>query len=165
MKSREVPTKNFAKYWLAKSDAAAFDLAQTALSLSSKLRTEIAGQMRIAPALQAAEIAVLLLTAAESAWGKGMSDRIVNGIVGHAQLDSMNLAKVYLLVHRALYLLPETAWAANRLNARQDLLAELRKRGYGIQPGMPVHSTREEIVEQEWLRKLRETRAPAVPGK
>ena len=164
-KLREVPNKNFPKYWLAMSDAGAFNLAQSALALASKLRTDIAGQTRIAPAIPAADIAVLLLSAANGAWGKGMSDRIVKEIAGPAQLDSLNLAKIHLLVHRVMNLLPETAWAANRLNARQELLAELRKRGYGLQPAMPARGIKEEIAEQEWLRKLRETRSSASPIK
>lgn len=165
MKSREVPNKNFPQFWLATSDASAFNLAQSALALSSDLRTKIAGRTRIAPAIPAADIAVLLLSAADGAWGKGMSDRIVKEIVGPAPLDSMNFAKVHLLVHSAINLLPETAWPANRMNAKYELLAELRKRGYGLQPAMPVHSIKEEIVEQEWLRKLHEKRAPARPKK
>ncbi|MEN3292516.1 MAG: hypothetical protein V7642_1769 [Burkholderiales bacterium] len=165
MKSREVPNRNFPKYWLAMSDAVAFNLVQTALAFSSTLRTEIAEQARIAPALHAAEIAVLLLSAAEGAWGKGKADNIVKQIVGPAALDSASMSKVYLLVHRAMSLLPETAWAADRLNARRDLLNELRQKGYALQPALPAHSLKEEIAEQEWLRTVRETRKSDIPGK
>jgi hypothetical protein len=165
MKSREVPNRNFPQYWLAMSDAAAFNLVQTALAFSSKLRTQIAEQVRIAPALHAAEIAVLLLSAAEGAWGKGKADNIVKQIVGPATLDPLSMAKVYLLVHRALSLLPETAWAADRMNARRDLLNELRQKGHSVQPALPVHSLKEEVAEQQWLRAVRETRKSEIPKK
>lgn len=165
MKSREVPRRNLPQYWLARSDAKAFDLAQTALVFSSKLRTEIAEQARIAPALHAAEIAVLLLSAAEGAWGKGMADRIVKEIVGAAKLDNLSMAKVYLLVHHVLKQLPETAWAENRLSARRDLLEDLKQRGHSLQPSLPAHSLKEERAEQEWLREIRETDTSTPPEK
>jgi hypothetical protein len=165
MKSSEVTSRNLPKYWLDRSDARAFDVAQTSLALSSVLRTEIAGQARIAPALHAAEIAVLLLSAAEGAWGRGMADRIVKEIIGAAQLDGLSKAKVYLLVHQAMNLLPETAWAENMLNARRDLLQELRQKGKVLQSAMPANSLKEERVEQEWLREVRETRKSAPSEK
>jgi hypothetical protein len=160
-----VPNRNLSKYWVARSDAKAFDLAQTALAFSSKLRTAIAEQAKIAPALHAAEIAVLLLSAAESAWGKGMADRIVKDIVGAAKLDSLSMAKVYLLVHHVMKHLPETAWAENRLNARRELIEELRQKGHGLQPTMPLHSLKEERTEQEWLRDIRKTGTSAPSEK
>jgi hypothetical protein len=157
MKERGVPSRNFPKFWLTMSDAAAFNLAQTALALAGDLRTAIAEQAHIAPALHAAEIAVLMLSASEGAWGKGKGEHIVKEVVGKAELDALSMGKVYLLVYRAISLLPETAWAANRLNARRDLLDELRQKGQHLQPILPVHELKEELAEQEWLRMLRET--------
>lgn len=154
MKLREVPNRNLPKLWLIMSDSAAFKLAESALALASQLRTDIANQTRIAPAIPAADIAVLMLSAANGAWGKGMSDRITKEVVGPAQINSLNLAKIHLLVHRSMDLLPDTAWAANRLNAKYELLAELRKKGYGLQPAMPTHPIKEERVEQKWLSQL-----------
>ena len=165
MKSRGIKNRNFPKYWLAMSDAMVFNVAQTTLALSRRLRMEIAEQVQIAPALHATEITVLLLSAAENAWGKGWADYIVNEIVGPTALDNPNLAKVYLLVYRTMNLVPETAWAALRLNARRDLLEEIRQKGLGLQPMVPSHSLQEEITEQAWLRTLRETDKSEIPKK
>lgn len=165
MKSHEVPNRNFPKYWLAMSDATAFNLAQTAVALCITLRTEIAEKVQIAPALHGAEIAVLLLSAADGAWGKGKADSIVKEIIGPVVLDSSSMSKVYLLVHHTMSLLPETAWAENRISARRDLLDELKQRGYNLQSALPVHSLKEEIAEQEWLRAAREMQKSAIPKK
>lgn len=165
MKSREVPSRNLPQYWLARSDAKAFDLAQTAIAFSNKLRTAIAEQVRIVPVLHAAEIALLLLSAAEGAWGKGMADRIVKKIVGAEKLDNLSMAKVYLLVHHVMKQLPETAWAENRLNARRDLIEELKEKGHSLQPALPAHSLKEEKAEQEWLREIRKTDTSTPPEK
>lgn len=165
MKPRDVPNRNFANYWLAMSDAAAFNLAQTALALATRLRTDIAAHVQIAAALPASEIAVLMLTAADAAWGKAMSERLVKEIVGSEELDKPRLAKVYFLVCQAMKQLPESAWDARRLSARQDLLSELGKRGYGLLPALPRNSIKEEIMEKEWIRQLRETRASMAQGK
>lgn len=165
MKSREVPRRNFAEYVQALSDARAFELARTVFEFSRELRTKIAAQVRIDPALHASEIAVLLLSAAEGAWGKGMAEGIVKKIVGTAQLDNLSMSTVYLQVGHVMDLLPETAWAENRLGAQRDLLAELRQKGHDLQPTLPAQPVKEERAEQEWLRDVREKSKPAATEK
>jgi hypothetical protein len=162
MKPREVPYRNFPKYWLAMSDAAAFTLVQTVLGFAIELRRDIAEHLHVAPNIHAAEIAVLLLSAAEGGWGKGKGVSMVKEIVDPASLDEMRLAKLYLMVHRTLSRLPTTAWPSDRLGARRELLDELREKGRGLQSAMPSHRLKAEEKEQQWLQTARELPKPTT---
>jgi hypothetical protein len=162
MKEREVPSRNFPSYWLAMSDASAFTIVQSVLAFALDLRRDIAEHVQVVSRLHAAEIAVLLLSAAEGGWGKGKASALVVEIVDVTALSELKAANVYFLVHHALNRLPLTAWPAERLSARQELLDELRAKGHGLHAGMPAHSLKEEERERQWLRAVKAMREPVA---
>lgn len=155
MKSREVTSRNLPRYWLAMSDAAAFTLVQSVLAFCTELCRDIATQVEVAPKMHAAEIAELLLSAADNGWSKSKARSMISDIVDDRDLEPEKMAKLCLLLHALVKRLPPTAWPADKRQARREFLDELRQ--LALQDGVaPSHISRAERREQELYRSARE---------
>ncbi|WP_081768921.1 hypothetical protein [Herbaspirillum sp. RV1423] len=154
---RRNPLRSIGRYWLTMSDASAFMLVKSCVSIAETLRSELSDKARIHVKISGPELAVILLTAAESGWGKGKANQLVLQISEMKNPDATQRARVFNLVRDAMAQLPLTLWSQEKLPARRELLEELTRQLQGIYGDLPMLPNREEIREQEWRAAIMET--------
>jgi hypothetical protein len=147
---RKNPLRSMGRYWLTMADSAAFTLVSTAIGVANELRQELADQAALPTRQNAADLAVVLLTAAESGWGKGKAAQLVSQIVDMGGPAQAVRGKVFLLVRNAMAKLPLVLWAQDKHGARRELIEELTRQLNFFQVEMTTHPSREEMREREW---------------
>lgn len=158
---RKNPLRSLGRYWLTMADSSAFMLVSTAIGVADELRRELADQTGLATRQRSAELAVVLLTAAESGWGKGKAAQLVSQIVemnGPAQAVK---GRIYLLVRNALAKLPLVLWAQDKHGARRELIEELTRQMNHFQAEMITNPSREELRERQWREAVEAMRRGA----
>lgn len=147
---RKNPLRSMGRYWLTMADSSAFTLVTTAISVAEELRQELADQAALPTRQGSAELAVVLLTAAESGWGKGKATQLVSQIVEMGGPAQAVKGRIYLLVRNAMAKLPLVLWAQDKHTARRELIEELTRQLNHFQVEMTTHPSREETREREW---------------
>ncbi len=142
------------RYWLTMSDASAFTLVTSSVAIADSLRRELSDQAKVYVKVTPPELAVILLTAAESGWGKGKANQLVAQISEMKNADAGQRARVFKLVRDAFAQLPLTLWSQDKLAARRELLEEMTRQLHNLQGNLPSLPTREEVREQEWRQTL-----------
>lgn len=138
------------RYWLAMADSSAFTLVSTAIAVAEELRQELADQAGLSTRQGSADLAVLLLTAAESGWGKSKATQLVSQIVEMGGPAQAVKGRIYLLVRSAMAKLPLVLWAHDKHGARRELIEELTRQLNHFQVEMTTHPSREELRERQW---------------
>lgn len=147
---RNNPLRSMGRYWLTMADSSAFTLVRSAVWAAESLRNDLADQARLATRQSSAELAVVLLTAAESGWGKGKATQLVGQIVDLSGPAQHLRGRVYLLVRDTMARLPLVLWPQEKQAARRDLLEELTRQLNQYQIEMTAHPSREELRERLW---------------
>ena len=147
---RKNPLRSIGRYWLTMADSSAFTLVRSAIGTAEDLRQELAAQVNLPTRQDSAELAVVLLTATESGWGKGKAAQLVAQIVDLSGPAQAARGKVYLIVRDAMAKLPLTLWPQEKQAARRELLEELTRQLNQFQAEMSAHPSREELREQAW---------------
>ncbi|WP_296555948.1 hypothetical protein [Pigmentiphaga sp.] len=144
------PSRSMGRYWLMMADSAAFTLVRSSIGVAEELRNDLAEQTGLPVRLDSVELAVLLLTAAESGWGKGKASQLVGQILDLAGVAQSLRSRAYLLVRDTMAKLPLVLWQQEKLAARRDLLDELTRMLNQYQLDLTVHPSRAELREQDW---------------
>lgn len=160
MKGRELPQRNLGRYWLTMSDAAVFTSIQTIYVLAEKLRNDLADKTGVLAKRKAAELGLILASAAEGAWGRGKAGQLVAQIVDLEDLDPARTARVYALIGAAMSALPLTLWPQEKQSVRRELLDELNKHMVRAQIDVPRQQSKIEAREKEWRATLASMREP-----
>jgi len=147
---RNNPTRSMGRYWLTMADSAAFTLVSTAIAVAEELRQELADQTSLPTRQPGAELAVVLLTAAESGWGKGKAAQLVAQIVDMNSRTQEHKGTIYLLIRNAMAKLPLVLWAQDKHGARRELIEELTRQLNHFQIEMTTHPSREQLRERAW---------------
>lgn len=150
MKGRELPQRNMGRYWLTMSDAAVFTSIQSIFSIAEALRRDLADKAGILSAHHPADIGLVLVTAAESGWGKGKTSQLVSQIVDLQGVAPAAAAKVHSLIAAAITKLPMTLWSSDKYPARRELLDELQKHVSRAHIDIPRQQSKIAEREQEW---------------
>lgn len=147
---RKNPQRSLGRYWLTMSDASAFTLVRSSVSIAEELRRDLSDKEKILVKQGPAELAVLLLTAAEAGWGKGKASHLIAQMVELKKMPNAQKARIIALVREAMAQLPLILWPQDKLQARRELLEELTRQVNHLQLDGPASPTRDEIREREW---------------
>lgn len=158
---RKNPLRSMGRYWLTMADSAAFTLVSTAISVAEELRRELADQVGLPARHGSAELAVVLLTAAEAGWGKGKAAQLVSQLVDMAGPAQAFRGRIYLLVRNAMAKLPLVLWAQDKHSARRELIEELTRQMNHFQAEATTYPSREELQEQAWRDAVSAQRSSA----
>ncbi|NQE47014.1 hypothetical protein RB25_07535 [Herbaspirillum rubrisubalbicans] len=142
------------RYWLTMSDASAFTLVRSCIAIADALRVTLCEQEKLLIRQSSAELAVLLLSAAEAGWGKGKVAHLVSQMVEVRNLDNLAKGRVYLLIRDAMARLPMILWPPEKMQMRRELLEELTRQINLYQADVPAVMTRDEIRERQWRESL-----------
>lgn len=115
--------------------------------------------------LHYAEIAELLLTAAERGWGKGKGMQLVTQIADLKGVNPRTRARIYTLVRDAMNKLPVTAWPRERMSARKELLEDLDRMVFEAHEEIAPLTTKAERREEEWRNTWAAGRTPTLPDR
>jgi len=147
---RKNPLRSIGRYWLTMSDASAFMLVKSCVAIAENLQRDLSEKTQVYIKMSAPELAVILLTAAESGWGKGKANQLVAQVSEMKNPGALQRARVFKLVRDAMAQLPLTLWSQDKLPARRELLEEMTRQLQHIDGDMPISPSREETREQEW---------------
>lgn len=147
---RNNPQRSMGRYWLTMADSSAFTLVRSSIAAAQELRQELADQVSLPAKQGSAELAVVLLTAAESGWGKGKASQLVSQIVEMNGPAQKVKGLIYLLVRDAMAKLPLVLWPQEKQTARRELLEELTRQLNLFQVEMTTNPSREELRERLW---------------
>jgi len=147
---RNNPLRSIGRYWLTMADSSAFTLVRSAISAATELRQELADQTALPTRQSAAELAVVLLTAAESGWGRGKASQLVSQIVDLSGPAQPMRGRIYMLVRDAMATLPLVLWPQDKQAARRELIDELTRQMNQFQAEMTIHPSRDELRELLW---------------
>ncbi|MCA1325671.1 hypothetical protein [Herbaspirillum sp. alder98] len=100
------------------------------------------------------EAMLILVTAAETGWGKGKVAQLMAQLVDMSEADKDARAHAYREVRNAISQLPLALWPQDKLSARRELLDELSRQITLLQDRMSNHPTLAELREQEWRATL-----------
>lgn len=163
---RKNPLRSLGRYWLAMADSTAFTLVSTAIAVAEELRQELADQAGLPTRLGSADLALVLLTAAESGWGKGKAAQLVAQLVDLSGPAQAAKGRVYLLVRNAMTKLPLVLWPQDKHSARRELIEELTRQLNHFQIEATTYPSREELRERAWRDAVAALRRDAArPGK
>ncbi|ALU89637.1 hypothetical protein [Herbaspirillum rubrisubalbicans] len=151
---RKNPHRSMGRYWLTMSDASAFTLVRSCIAIADALRVTLAEQEKLLIRQSSAELAVVLLSAAEAGWGKGKVAHLVSQMVEVRKLDNLAKGRVYLLIRDAMARLPMILWPPEKMQMRRELLEELTRQINLYQADVPAVMTRDEIRERQWRESL-----------
>jgi len=136
------PSRSMGRYW--------FTLVRSSIGIAEELRNDLAEQTGLPARLGRVELAVLLLTAAESGWGKGKASQLVGQILDLTGVSQQSRGHAYQLVRDTMARLPLVLWQHEKLAARRDLLDELTRLFNQHQLDLAVHPSHAELREQDW---------------
>ena len=156
---RNNPQRSLGRYWLAMSDASAFTLVRSAIAIADVLRRDLADQAHLVTAINAAQVAVQLLTAAEHGWGKGKATHLMAQLVDLRGHDSFSRARAWLLLREAMASLPTILWAQEKLTARRELIDDIERQANAARAVKAPGTSKLEILEQQWRESAIERRA------
>jgi hypothetical protein len=151
---RKNPHRSLGRYWLTMSDASAFTLVRSSIAIAEELRLALSEQEKMLSRHGNAELAVLLLTAAEAGWGKSKVAHLVSQLVEMRKLDNISKGRVYLLIREAFARLPTILWPQEKMQMRRELLEELTRQVNLYQAEAPTVMTRDEIRERQWREAI-----------
>jgi hypothetical protein len=151
---RKNPHRSIGRYWLTMSDASAFTLVRSSVSIAEALRTTLSVKEKILVKQSAAELAVLLLTAAEAGWGKGKASHLITQMIELKKIGNAQKGRIFLSVRDAMAQLPLILWPQEKLLTRRELLEELTRLANHLQDDAPSLPTRDEIREREWRESI-----------
>jgi hypothetical protein len=151
---RNNPQRSMGRYWLTMSDASAFTLVRSSVTLAEALRRDLAEKLKVVAEPSPVEIATVLLTAAEAGWGKGKANQLISQIIGSHKPDTEQRGGICLFLRDTLAQLPLTLWPQDKLPARRELLEELARQVSLAHADVPTLPTRDEIREQEWRDQI-----------
>lgn len=151
---RKNPQRSMGRYWLTMSDASAFTLVRSSVTLAEALRRDLAEKLKVVAEPSPAEIATVLLTAAEAGWGKGKANQLITQIIGGGKPPGEQRGGICLCLRDTLAQLPLTLWPQDKLPARRELLEELARQVNLAHADVPALPTRDEIREQEWRDQI-----------
>ena|GEM_PF-1078317 len=152
-------------YNLTVSDAVVFSIVRTGFKTARDLKRNMVAKADVLSMLHPVEIAVVLFSASELGWGKGKGFQAVNQIADMKHVTPLTRAKVFTVVRDAIDMLPVTAWPAEKLPARKDLLEDLDRLVFEAHAEIPPLTTKEERREEEWRNMFAEGRAPTEPAR
>lgn len=152
------PSRSMGRYWLTMADSSAFTLVRSSIGIAEELRNDLAEQTQLPARLNSVELAVLLLTAAESGWGKGKATQLVGQILDLAGVGPRFRGRAYALVRDAMARLPLVLWQNEKLAARRELLEELTRLLNQYQSDLSVNPSRVELRERAWRETVAEQR-------
>lgn len=144
------PSRSMGRYWLMMADSSAFTLVRSSIDIAEELRNDLAEQTGLPTRLERVELAVLLLTAAESGWGKGKAGQLVGQVLDLTGVSQQARGLAYQLVRDTMARLPLVLWQQEKLAARGDLLDELTRLFNLHQLDLAAHPSRAELREQGW---------------
>ncbi|QBQ39269.1 hypothetical protein E1742_04080 [Pseudoduganella plicata] len=142
------------RYWLAMSDASAFTLVRSSISIADALRRDMADQAHIVTLISAPEVAVQLLTAAEAAWGKGKATHLMAQLVDLRGHDCVCRARAWSLLRDTIASLPTTLWAQEKLTARRELIDDIDRQANAARSETPPLPSKLEVMEQQWRESV-----------
>lgn len=151
---RKNPHRSIGRYWLTMSDASAFTLVRSSVSIAEELRRDLSDKEKILVKQNASELAVLLLTAAETGWGKGKAGHLIAQMVELKKTGNAQKGRILLLVRDAMAQLPLVLWPQEKLQTRRELLEEFTRQANNLQADTPSLPTRDEIREREWRESI-----------
>lgn len=151
---RKNPHRSIGRYWLTMSDASAFTLVRSSVAIAEELRRDLSDQEKILVKQGAAELAVVLLTAAEAGWGKGKASHLIAQMLELKKTGSAQKARILLLVRDAMARLPPILWPQDKQQARRELLEEFTRQANQLQVNESALPTRDEIREREWRESI-----------
>ncbi len=147
---RRNPERSMGRYWLTMSDAKAFTVVRSAFDIAEALRRDLADQAALVAQPDVAELAVQLLTAAETGWGKAKAAALMAQLGDVKPLRAAARCQAWSLLRTAVEALPATLWAADKLATRRELLDELQRQALAAHAELPLLPSKEERREQEW---------------
>lgn len=147
---RRNPERRMGRYWLTMSDAKAFTVVRSVFDIAETLRRELADQATLVAQPDVPELAVQLLTAAETGWGKAKAGALMAQLVDVKPLRPAARGKAWSLLRTAMEALPATLWPADKLAVRRELLDELQRQAQAAQAELPLLPSKAERREQEW---------------
>ncbi|MGW8393194.1 hypothetical protein [Pseudoduganella sp. HUAS MS19] len=147
---RRNPERSMGRYWLTMSDAKAFTVVRSVFDIAAALRRDLADQAALVAQPDVAELAVQLLTAAETGWGKAKAATLMAQLGEVKPLRAEVRGKAWSLLRSAMEALPATLWAADKLATRRELLDELQRQAQAAQFELPLLPSKVERREQEW---------------
>ncbi|UWE18933.1 hypothetical protein [Herbaspirillum huttiense] len=151
---RKNPHRSMGRYWLTMSDASAFTLVRSSIAIADELRVTLSDKEKLLITQSSAELAVLMLTAAEAGWGKGKMAHLVSQMVDVRKLDNHGKGRVYLLIRDAMTRLPTMLWPQEKMQMRRELLEELTRQINLYQDDASSVATRDEIRERQWRESV-----------
>jgi hypothetical protein len=162
---RNNPLRSMGRYWLTMADSSAFTLVSTAIAVADELRRDLADQAGLPTRQSSAELGVVLLTAAESGWGKAKATQLVSQVVEMGGPAQAVRGTIYLLVRNAVAKLPLVLWAQDKHTARRELIEELTRQLNVFQVEMTTHPSKDELRERAWRDAIAALRRNAArPG-
>jgi hypothetical protein len=147
---RQNPQRSMGRYWLTMSDANAFTVVRSAFDIADALRRDLADQARMVALPDVPELAIQLLTAAETGWGKAKATALMTQLGDVKPLDAAARGKAWALLRTAVEGLPTTLWAEEKLATRRELLDELQRQAHGARAELPLLPSKAEQREQQW---------------
>jgi len=154
---RKNPQRSMGRYWLAMSDASAFTLVRSSISIADALRRDLADQAHVMAQISAPEVAVQLLTAAEAAWGKGKATHLMAQLADLRGHDCVSRARAWILLRDAMASLPMTLWAQEKLTARRELIDDIDRQANAARAETPPLPSKLEVMEQQWRESVPRT--------
>lgn len=142
------------RYWLTMSDASAFTLVRSSVAIAEDLRRDLSDQEKVLVKQSAAELAVVLLSAAEAGWGKGKASHLVAQMLELKKTGNAQKARILVLVRDAMARLPLILWPQDKQQARRELLEEFTRQANNLQANEPALPTRDETREREWREAI-----------
>jgi len=159
---RSNPQRSMGRYWLAMSDAAAFSIVRSALKIAATLRAAVAEEVHVVSSLSVPEIAVLLLTAGESGWGKAKAGHMMSEVADLKGLDYQSRARAWILLRDAVAELPTTVWSQDKLSVRRELIDELERQVRAARDELAPLPSKVELREQTWRESVAAAAAAAA---
>lgn len=151
---RKNPQRSMGRYWLAMSDASAFTLVRSSISIADALRRDLADQAHVVAFISAPEVAVQLLTAAEAAWGKGKGTHLMAQLADLRGHDCVCRARAWTLLRDAVASLPTVLWAQEKLTARRELIDDIDRQAHAARAETPPLPSKLEVMEQQWRESV-----------
>ncbi|MGI4846645.1 MAG: hypothetical protein ACRYGK_00660 [Janthinobacterium lividum] len=154
------------RFALVLADANAFKHVLSTITLAEELRRDLAAELQILALLDAPEMALVMLTAAEGAWGKHKANSLMNQIIEVSRKDALRRAKAHKLVRQAITKMPAILWPPDKIGARRELLEELDRLAAAAHGTVALKLSKAEEREMEWRAMLAEgAKAGAGAGK
>lgn len=151
---RRNPQRSMGRYWLTMSDASAFTIVKSAFGIADALRRDLADQAQMVALLDVPALAVLLLTAAETGWGKAKAPALMGQIGDARRLGAAARSQAWGLLRVAMESLPTTLWPAEKLLTRRELLDELQRHAQSARSELPTLLSKAERQELQWRESI-----------